>query len=746
MAYDRRLPDRGPALCVAACMLLFAGCGGEAGADSARAPLRMEDLVVSVSGGPRSYFLSDRRGGFVTGTLSPGGAWNLCSWTVHGSPVVERVRVTPVPTGEQGDLLDSAAVRPDRVTGFRRDGLALTIEPVELQEATVRAVLIRVTRARPGPVGLEVAPAVDYRPVDPGAEGAPRWRRASPPAELMLIPARDAGWLLVHSAGPLPEATRTAIVARVLEHSAERSARLERLLERTHLRLSDPVLTRAVAWMKLSIDALVCVGAETLAVAGLPWEGTFSGRENARALAMLGLATGDYAVARGVTRTLAAHQDTVASRATFGRIPDRIGPAGAEYGGADVSPWFVREAYEYITRSNDVALAAQIYPAVKRSIEGAARRNTNRENLFVHRPAEVAMSVGRFRASEGSTVAAVELQLLWFFQQLIGSFLADYVGDRSAAVRWQRGSKQTEGAFDRAFVDSAHDLLYDHLGSGGRGVAVVRPNGLFALEILGSERVQQSMIRIVAGSLLYPHGPGTLGAAEPGFTPFVGGGPGGLRPAADGPVLTSLISQATYALTRYDRQDLSALMIRTLAERSLSHGMIGTLPEMIDVLPPEGESLPRDGGRLASLTGMSEFLRSVYSDHLGIHLDAPSGLIRTEPKLPADISSVEFTVALGDHAVHGTYRRTEEGGRMTLRAPDLPAPVRWGFAWVEQNGDAWRGSVMLPPGREITLVFGPEQMGAYDGTSEVPCEGCNHIRGFSRRDDIGGLTLAVPGR
>lgn len=746
MAHDRRMPYRRPALCVAACVLLFAGCGGDGSADSARSPLRMEDLVVSVSGPPRSYLLSDRRGGFVTGTLTPGGAWNLCSWTVNGRPVVERVHVTPGPTGEQADLLDSAAVRPDRITGYRRDGLALTIEPVELPEETVRAVLIRITRAGRGPVGLDLTPAVEYGPVEAGADAAKRWRRTSPPAELILIPARDAGWLLVHSVGPLPEATRSELVARCLELSGDRIARLERLLERTHLRLSDPALTRAIAWMKLSIDALICAGAETLAVAGLPWEGTFSGRENARALAMLGLATGDYAVPRAVARTLAVHQDTVASRASYGRIPDRIGPAGAEYRGADVSPWFVREVYEYITRSNDVALAAHIYPAVRRSIEGAARNNANRQNLFVHEPAEVAMSVGRFRAPGGTTVAAVELQLLWFFQQLIGSFLADFVGDRSAAVRWQRGSKQTEAAFDRAFVDTAHDLLYDYIGPRGRGVAAVRPNGLFALEILGSERVQQTMIRSVTGSLLYPHGPGTLGAAEVGFTPSVVERPGERPPALDGPVLTSLISQATYALTRYDRQDLSVLMIRTLAERALSNGMIGTLPEMIDVLPPDGESLPRDGGRLASLTGMSEFLRSVYSDHLGIHLDAPSGLIRTEPKLPADISSVEFTVALGDRAVHGTYRRTAEGGRMTLHAPDLPAPVRWGFAWVEENGDAWRGSVMLPPGREITLVFGPEQMGAFDGTNEVLCEGCNHIRGFSRKDDIEGLKLAVPGR
>jgi glycogen debranching enzyme len=728
-------------------VLLLAGCGPGAPPDPPRAPLRLDELEIRVAEGRRSFFLSDRRGGFLMGSLSPGRPWEECSWSVNGQTLITRLRITRQDRGEGDDAVDSALIRPDRVAALLHGGRSVSVEPVEGGIAPLHAILIRVGGAGPGPAGLVLTPGVGFKGEEKGTDAISRWRGDSPRSELTLLKPGPDTWLLVFSTGPLEEATQRDLQSRALGFSAARSGRMDRLLERAHLRFSDPDLTRAIAWMRLAVDALVCSRAETLAVSGLPWDGTFSGRENARALSIMGLATGEYATARGVARALAARQDTIAESASYGRIPELISEKGLRYGGADVSPWFVREVYEYIARSNDVPLAARLYPVVKRSIAGAARANINGQNLFVHAPSEVGMGGGRFAAAGAGKVAAVEMQLLWFFQQLIGSFLADHVGDRPSAVAWQRGAKTTERSFDRAFVDSAHSLLYDHLDRGGRGVAVLRPNGLFALEILGSERVQQAMLRTVTGSLLYPHGLGTLGSSEQGFNPLAPSGPRGPgSPPVDGPVLTSLLSQATYALTRYDRQDLSARVLRTLARRALSDGMAGTLPEMMDVVPPDGEAAPREGGALASLTGMTEFLRAVYSDHLGIHLDAPSGMIRTEPKLPADLSRVEFTVPLGEHLVSGSYHRTEEGGRMTLHAPSLTTPMRWGFTWMQENGDAWRGSVVVPPGSEITLVFGREEMMAFDGTGEIPCEGCYHIRGFSRRDDIGGLRLADPSR
>ena len=140
----------------------------------------------------------------------------------------------------------------------------------------------------------------------------------------------------------------------------------------------------------------------------------------------------------------------------------------------------------------------------------------------------------------------------------------------------------------------------------------------------------------------------------------------------NGPVWTWLAGQFVYALTRYDRQDFSYGLTDRMVRQVLERDMVGSLPSMFEVSSGADDEWPRAAGQRASLTGMAEFVRSVYQDYLGIRIDGPSHLISFQPKLPAHITDVDFTVFAGRHPITGFYQRSKEASRFTVRAADIP--------------------------------------------------------------------------
>ena len=96
---------------------------------------------------------------------------------------------------------------------------------------------------------------------------------------------------------------------------------------------------------------------------------------------------------------------------------------------------------------------------------------------------------------------------------------------------------------------------------------------------------------------------------------------------------------------------------------ALGSGMAGTLPAMLG---------PSPAGQKASLTGMSEFIRSVYQDYFGVRVDMAAGTFVLQPKLPASLSEAQFTVYAGSSPIEVEYTKTGENTRLHLNAPALP--------------------------------------------------------------------------
>jgi len=446
-------------------------------------------------------------------------------------------------------------------------------------------------------------------------------------------------------------------------------------------------------------------------------------RDNAQSIAGLGLATGEFGRTAAILRSLARYQDTLRGSASYGRLPDRIGKGRLSYNGADVTPWFVRELYEQVSNTDDTTLVRALYPFITKSIDGTLKSHVDRFNLLVHGPRETWMK----DVARGNRAAEVEVS--WYFQQLIGRFVASYLGDTVSSARWEGLPEKTARNFALLFADTAAHTIADHLEADNSRSPEIRPNGMMCLEMLDDEAMRHGVTRAAVAGLLSGSGIRTL---APGDSRFVRA-PGAEGWKYNGPVWTWLAGPASYALTRYDRQDVSYPVTKMMARSALVDGMAGTLPVIIDP--------PRTGAE-ASLTGMSEFIRSVYQDYLGVRVDLASGAFVLQPRLPASLSEVQFTVYAGSSPIEVEYKKGSESTRLYLNAPGLPGELKVSLLWGMDNGDAWRGSFRLGGEVPVAILLGSDDAVIYQGDSRGEIEGKRKLKGFSRKSEALDITSA----
>jgi hypothetical protein len=706
---------RFPRLFTCAVVAILAGCGSPGQKDYVRVPLHVDELGIPVHAADRSYMQSDRTGGFLLGRVGAAAGSNADAWSVDGVELLRGLRVEA--GGRFLETPDSARIFPHEVRRWDGVGISVSIAPLELTSGGAHGLLVRVRSAH--------REAISLRPVAPGAPSGVAGRPdlalwSLPGGRRFLLSAGERG---VRTEGGLrlPEATTADFLLLDLPPRADpatllagipavetlcgaRAARMNTLLNESYFRSSDDTLTAAVQWIKLSLDALLLQREDTLVVAGVPWDGSFDLRANAQSIAGIGLATGDYARTGAILRSLARYQDTRPSSPAPGRIADRIAGGRPSFNGADVGPWFVRELYEHVVASNDTALVRALYPVIVRGLEGSYRKNTDRFNLLTHGPYETWMS-GVPRGNR-----AAEVEFLWYFQQMIGSYVAVFLRDSVHARAWWDASVKTSDSFAEAFGDTSSRGVADFISATGGRDTVRRPNALMSAEILESETMRFEVTRAAARSVLRPYG--IASRAGTGNAPF------------DGAAWTWLAGPAIYALTRYDRTDLAYGLTRSMARSTLTQDMAGTLPEMY---------CPEPAGLRASLPGMSEFLRTVYQDYLGLRVDLAARALAVQPKLPDGLTDAEFTIHAGTYPIAGRYLRTDNQERMEVRADSLPSPLRVTVIWMMRNGDAWRGGADLNPGVTLTIVFGPGEATLFQGEKKSELEGMRLLKGFSQR-------------
>jgi glycogen debranching enzyme len=579
------------------------------------------------------------------------------AWTVDGDTLTARG-------------LERAVVHPHQARRTYAGGQAETVGLLDSEAALVveldaAATFLPLIADRRSPDALEVRMSGDVllvrrRDAAEGSPDAPAWLAVHSPGaqvltgsalvetgsidQTLLAPGAlrvRAGEAVVVTVGATADAaaSRARVLGRTLdEHRRARIARMEALLADAWVATADRDLDHALAWARLSVDALTMDQRGPGLFAGLPWFNNYWGRDTFISLPGTYLASGQWEAARRILLAFARYQDDDPASPTYGRIPNFVALGDVTYNTADGTPWFVWTAQQHLAHTDDPAFRAEVWPVVRRASE-AALAQTDADGLLRHGDQETWMdaSAGPGREWSPRGDRAVEIQALFYRQLRATAELARAQGLLADAERYDAAAARLYDAILYRFARPGSDTLIDHLDADGTPDEQMRPNQLLAARALGLEgRAAAALARTVAEQMVYPWGVASLAQSDPTFHPYHLAPEAYPKDAAyhngtiwtwvSGP-LVSLMAQSGTPDRAYEQTDF-------LTQMALGRGAVGTMAENSDALPRPGQPLPRLTGTVSQAWTLAEYVRNVFEDYLGVHYRAPDTLA-VVPHLPA---------------------------------------------------------------------------------------------------------------
>ncbi len=499
----------------------------------------------------------------------------------------------------------------------------------------------------------------------------------------------------------------------------QRKDRMERPLQYSYVRTDDERFDRALMWAKISIDALIMnqpqAGKPVKGIfAGLPWFNNYWGRDTFISLPGAALVTGNFNDAKEILLSFSSFQEKDPKNTNYGRIPNQVTPTEVIYNTADGTPWFVRQAFEYIKYSRDTAFAKDIYAVVKRSIEGTLKYHMDRCYFLTHADAETWMdAVGPSGPWSPRGNRAVDIQALWYRQLRSGAELARMNGDQASAKAWNDIADKLKANFLSAsdgFLDTTNVLLYDHLNINGTPDKQLRPNQLFALNeegLIGSSAWRIRNLKSVIGKLAYPYGVATLSQEDENFHPFHHYEPYYVQDAAyhNGIVWTWLTGQVIEALCNFGQQELAYALTENMVRQILERGAVGTLSELLDAVPRSGEKEPGLSGTFSQAWSLAEFIRSFYQSYLGVNPNAMENSLYFLPTLPKQLGRVEFIVDFGGIPIKVHYDFAENRKTVTLASRFLSSSISIPLALFIEPNAMMLSKATLQPNTKLMIIF-----------------------------------------
>ena len=722
----------------------------------------VDDLGIQVSGEGREYVFTNKEAGtYYCEVNSPNsGGWQ--GWFINAEKIFHDYTLSS--NGVQlNRSLSRSTVLPYQLIRRYADG---TEEKVTLLDS-IDVLLVEVNKPN---VHISILPTDNFSRDTSVATSFERWNRTNSasdivPTKIIVLrqPTRTSVTFVIAAGQDIGQLIgRSHIVADHPEiFTARRKKRMQEILSLSPVKTNDQDLTMAIAWAKLQIDALIMNqstgGARTKGIfAGLPWFNNYWGRDSFISLPGATYLIGNFSDARDILRSYAAFQEKDSTDSNYGRIPNLATPQSVVYNTADGTPWFVRSLYEYVKYSGDVAFIKEMYPVIVRSIEGTLKFHCDTLGFLTHGDAESWMdAVGPNGPWSPRGNRACDVQALWDQQLMIGVFCAEYFNDFHRAAQWKHVADDLEKNFGRFFVDTTHQLIYDHLKSDGSSSKELRPNQLFTIDMSIPEGVRQNSVRTVLQQLVYEHGTSTLAQSDSNFHPFHEYPPYYVKDAAyhNGIVWTWLNGIMTYAATRYDLQDVVFPVTKNAAYQMLHRGTVGALSELLDAHPRkttriQGTSTspePKLSGTYSQAWSLAEFIRSIYQDYFGVSVDVPSHVIRVQPKLPKEITSVDFIQRIGSGSLSISYRKSKDQVIVTLVPKNLETKYGVDYLWVYENGDAIVAPVDLLPDRSLTIKHSLSSLMVYHDKKKILEETNNpkiFLRNFSDKKYFSGISLA----
>jgi glycogen debranching enzyme len=492
---------------------------------------------------------------------------------------------------------------------------------------------------------------------------------------------------------------------------AKRKMRMEALLNRSYVRTDNRRFDKALYWAKISVDALIMNQRGKGIFAGLPWFDNYWGRDSFISLPGAALVTGNFEDAKDILKSFAAWQDTNPQSMNYGRIPNLVTTSSISYNNADGTPRFIMALEQYLQYSGDTAYVREIYPVVKRSIDGTIRYHTDSLGFLTHGDAETWMdAVGPEGPWSPRGNRANDIQMLWYRQLRSGSLIARYLlgNDNIDSKRWESLARRLKQNFSQYFVDTTQYRIYDHLRPDGTPDLQVRPNQLFALDLVDDPEIKRSIVRNVTQSLVYPYGVASLSQDDEDFHPYHHYAPYYVQDAAyhNGIVWTWLAGEWISQLSRSLHDSETGYGVTdNMVHQILDRGAVGTISELLDAVPRPGNNEPECSGTYSQAWSLAEFIRIFYDTYLNI---VPSAVSREVDLSPLFLSSiflkVEFNTWIKNYPIDVMYERHDTSFIISVTLPPEADTFLCHTGAVIHNRSLL-DSLQLVPGKTTMLTF-----------------------------------------
>jgi 4-alpha-glucanotransferase len=365
------------------------------------------------------------------------------------------------------------------------------------------------------------------------------------------------------------------------------------------------------------------IGSPTV-IAGYPWFNDW-GRDTLIALPGLALATGRFALAKGLLETFGCY-------CRDGLIPNTFPDAGAEpiYNSIDASLWWIEILGLYLETTQDWDFLTEQYPVVQKIYKAFTAgtlfniRVDAADGLLTWDAPNVALT-WMDAVIDGHPVTPrlgkpVEINALWYStlcwatqwtEKLVTDTNVDTVRLLRQAKRYAQQAQQVKASLQK-FWNREQNYLYDTIEPDDRPDARIRPNAVLALSLYhcGFSKPQaRRVLQVARDRLLTPYGLRSLDPADPDYIGYYNGDRWHRDNAYhQGTVWSWLIGPFVRAWKRFYDTEPLPWDCQSLLDHLQQQACLGSISEIFDGDPPHSPQ-----GAIAQAWSAAELIRH-FSD------------------------------------------------------------------------------------------------------------------------------------
>jgi hypothetical protein len=443
----------------------------------------------------------------------------------------------------------------------------------------------------------------------------------------------------------------------------ERQQRMETLLQNNiYQKSNDAQLDLAMRWIALNTDQLITSQSGQGIYAGLPWFNEYWGRDSFISLPGATLVTGQFNTARDIITSFAEFQDKDPDSKFFGRVPNIVKVGQIDYHTTDGTPRFVIAMGDYVKYTGDTSLIEEMYPVVKNSIDGAIKNWVDDKGYLLHADNETWMDARHHLSKVAYSPRgnrANDIQALWFAQLNTGIYFAKSLQDKASLQRWTQLAKKLKKHFRQDFQHPDVHHVIDRIDVNDKPDFRLRPNQLYALDMLDDKLSRIKATKEAWQHLVYPWGVASLDNRDDFFHPFHVQWDNYHKDQAyhNGTVWLWNNGIAMQRMIEAGQIELAFELFNNMNQLALQRGVVGGLAENSNAYLRDDEQWPQLTGTYLQAWSNAEHLRVWYQYFLGIRPDLISKRILLAPRLPQAISDITFKSPIGKGILEGSIQK-----------------------------------------------------------------------------------------